>query len=381
MQHSTDLDVAVVGLGTMGSMALWQLSKRPGLRVGGFEQYGIGHAHGAFAGESRLFRAAYHEGEFYVPMLLRARELWQELNGLVAHDVYLQTGTLSVGETSSEQMRNVLTSVQKHGLPHEVLDHGELLRRYPQYRVGQTTTGILDLYGGALRPERSVLTAIDLATTNGAGANFSEPVVRVEVEDAGFVTIITSRRRITASKVVLAGGPWAAQLDPTLSSKFEIVPLLLTWFSPTVLEDFLPDRFPAFIVDEGGVHFFGAPSLDNYTVKISPSLEHRSVTLVEDIALRVAPEVLSMVGAQANAIFPGLPPEPSRYSVHPEGYAAGKVPIIDLGHDGRVVTLTAFSGHGFKFAPLVGEMAAALAVDGEHQLHDSSFSIAAHPAL
>lgn len=376
MSVTPDVDVAVVGLGTMGSMALWQLSRRAGLTVAGFEQYGIGHAHGAFAGESRLFRAAYHEGAFYVPMLLRARELWLELNALTGKDLFLPIGTLSVGAPDVEPMQNVLMSATEHGLPHERLDAEELKRRYPQFCVDSGSVAVLDKFGGALRPEQAVLSAIALAGENGATVFAGERVTDVRVA-GDHVVIATDQRQVTAETAIVAAGPWATQLSPEVAARIDVAAVVLTWFLPDAIEDFLPDRFPTFIVDQGDVHFFGAPSVDNYTVKISGA-ERVRVTDLDATGWRIDPALLSMIGRNTHAIFPALSPEPSRYSIHPESWTADKVPIIDRGSDGRIVTLTGFSGHGFKFAPIIGEMAAALAVDGTHPLWDPAFALSAH---
>jgi sarcosine oxidase len=374
-----EYDVAVVGLGTMGSMALWHASERRGISAVGVEQYGIGHPFGSFAGESRLFRAAYHEGAAYVPMLERARALWFELESRSGKQVFVPVGTLSIGRPDTEPMRNVLASVRAHALPHEVLTNGEARERYPQHALDDDDIAVLDRLGGALRPERAVLDAVAQAVDNGADVVSGERVLDVSPTGSGAVRIETSRRVVTARRAIITAGAWAGRLDDAVATKTEIRSVLLTWFAPrAALDDFLPGRFPTFIRDRGDVHFFGAPSLDGYTVKVSPGRMLPAATRPEQLEWRPDPELMSRVGRNAASFLPGLHPEPVRYSVHPDLYTENKVPIIDVSHDGRIVTATGFSGHGFKFAPVIGEMTAALAIDGSYPLYDPMFRVAAH---
>jgi sarcosine oxidase len=163
-----------------------------------------------------------------------------------------------------------------------------------------------------------------------------------------------------------------------VKARTAIYPLLLTWILPRIEAAFDPDNFPAFIRDEPGVHFFGAPSVDGYTVKVSPARMLPPVDTVEHMPTSVDPAILSEVGRAAQRFFPGLHPEPVRYSLHPDSFTTNKVPVIDLSPDGTVVTLAGFSGHGFKFAPIIGEMAADLALTGTNDLLDPSFALAAH---
>lgn len=376
-----DADVVVVGLGSMGSMAAWRLARRPGVRVVGIEQYGIGHAHGAFSGESRLFRTAYHEGAGYVPMLLRARELWLELGDAAGQRLLYEVGTLSIGRRGDESLRAVLESIERYGLPHGIFDGRALAARWPQHVVDASHLGIFDALGGALRPEAAVIAAVEQASRHGAEISAGECVVALDRQPDGSVIVHTDRRQLRTAAVVVSAGPWAGNLLPEVKAKTEIYPLLLTWFLPRDFESFEADSFPTFIRDEDGVHFFGAPSVDGYSVKVSPARLLPPVASIEDLPTTVAPEVLSRVGAAAQRFFRGLHPEPIRYSVHPDAFTLDKVPIIDRSPDGAIVTLAGFSGHGFKFAPVIGEMAADLALGGQNEFVDESFALAAHHSV
>ncbi|KAB1660726.1 N-methyl-L-tryptophan oxidase [Pseudoclavibacter sp. CFCC 13796] len=371
-------DVVVIGLGTIGSAAAWQLSKRFD-RVIGIEQFGLGHPFGGYTGESRLYRAAYHEGSMYVPLLMRARELWFELQKAAGRELFLPVGTLSVAPEGDTSIANVVKSVQEHDIPHEVFDADALRKRYPQFRVHDDDMAVLDLLGGGLRPELTVYSAQELARVNGATLYDHEQVYSI-AEDGGHVTIRTSDRIIHAEHVVVTTGSWASELHPELASVIKVHPLVLTWFIPERLDDFLPGAFPTFIRDRDGVHFFGAPSLDGYSVKVSPDNLMPAVRTVADLPRVLPQSLLDSLGAKARSFFPALQPQPAHYSTHPEGFTATKVPIIDRSDSGRVVTITGLSGHGFKFTPVFGELAARLIADEQTELYDDRFSIAAHLA-
>ncbi|KAB1660822.1 N-methyl-L-tryptophan oxidase [Pseudoclavibacter sp. CFCC 13796] len=372
-----DADVVVVGLGTMGSMALWRIARRRNLRVVGVEQYGLVHSHGSFTGESRVFRTAYHEGTRYVPLLLSARDIWHELEADSGRQLLLEVGTLTIGHAGEPAVENVLASIREYELPHQVFDAKELRSSYPQHSVGDDAMGVLDLYGGGMRPELSVFSAIESAAANGATVLDHETVLNVEADGSG-VVVTTERRVIRAKRAVIAQGSWARRLNPDLAAVLTVQPLPLTWFMPHHLELFTPDRFPAFIRDEGPVHFFGAPSLDGYSVKVTPRRFHDPVADVDEVPKTISAEKLSEIGHLAQEFFPDLNPEPVHWSVHHDAFTADKVPVIDAGLDGRVLTLAGFSGHGFKLAPGVGEIAAQFVNDEESPLLASDYSLAAH---
>lgn len=372
----TKTDVVVVGLGTVGSMAAWRLASR-GRQVVGLEQYSLMHPFGGFTGESRLFRTAYHEGSMYVPLLLRSRELWIELEHLSRRDLFLKVGTLSIGQVGDESIGNVLESVQHHGLPHAEMDADQLRATYPQIRIHDDEKGVLDFLGGGLRPEAAVFSALEQARGHGAQLLGNQHVRSIEERGDG-VLVQTDDQDYLAEQVVVASGSWSAQIDPRLRDLVTIFPLPLTWFMPERITDFAPSHFPTFIRDRDGVHFFGAPSLEGYSVKVSPDRILPSVPSVEEMPRTLSAEVLEKLGHDAAEFFPSLHPEPVHYSVHPEGFTRTKVPVIDRSDSGRVVTFAGLSGHGFKFAPVFGELAAQLLSEDAPALYDDRFSVAAH---
>jgi sarcosine oxidase len=378
MTHADRRDVVVVGLGSIGSMSLWQLARR-GADVLGIEQFGRVHTYGAYAGESRLFRAAAKEGEVFIPALLRARELWHELGASYGQDPLLKVGALSVGPQGHPALTSTLSAARRYDLPHEVLDASGLRARYPQFYVEDNDIGVLDTLGGALRPELAVVAATELALSHGASVRYHTTVSAIEPRSDG-VRVVTSDGEVLAERVVLTAGPWTTRLLPDLADIVKVATLPLIWFIPRHIEMFTPGRFPGFMRDLHDVHAFGIPSLDGYSVKATPSLGLPQSGDWDDRGTTIPRERLKWAGEQIQKMIPDLIPEPSRWSLHGESVAANKMPVIDTVADGAVIVATALSGNGFKFSPVWGETLADLATKGEATFTNDAFTIDAHRA-
>lgn len=367
--------VAVIGLGSTGSMALWHLSRTPGVDAIGFEQFGIGHGYGAYTGESRLFRMAYHEGTTYVPLLRRARELWHQLGAASARQLLHNFGVLSTGREDSLAFQSLLQSVEDHDLAHERLTAKQMRLRYPGLDSRDDEAGVLDLHGGALRPELAVLSAIEQSERNGAIVRDHTGITRIEDTGSG-VRIHTENTEEMVDQVIVTTGAWSSSVMPEIKDLIEVRKLALTWFLPKIPANFTPDRMPCFIRDRNGFHIFGAPSVDGYSVKIA-GLDlwgGPNNPRIEESDLRLERRAVSEFGRKVHDLFPGVMPEPNRYSVHYDTYTSSKAPIID--RVGDVVILTGGSGHAFKLAPAYAELATQLAGAGE--LPPGEFSISSH---
>ena len=369
-------DVLVIGTGAVGSMALWQLSKREGLDVVGIEQYGRVHSHGSYAGESRVFRTAVHEGGTYVRMIQRSRTLWRELEADSGRDIYTEVGCLSIAPADFPDLQVALGTVKEFDLPHRVLSAAELRAEYPQHIIGDDDIALFDEQGGGLRPEVAVMSALDVAERNGARLFFNTEVIGVEERADGVVVRTTQGSWLTQS-VVVASGSWSTRLSPELDELLRLQVLGLTWFMPRDPAAFVPDKFPVFLRDSGPVHFFGAPSFDGYAFKACTNPEWPVFRDVSEVPKHHTREELIKIGQRAAELFDGINPEPVRESVHHCAYTPDRLPVVDRSESGRVVTLTGLSGHGFKFAPQIGEWAAQLVTGEEHTI-DPRFALAAH---
>ena len=364
-----DADVVVVGLGSVGSMTSWRLAEIHGARVIGVERHALGHDAGGYAGESRLFRTGYHESPEYLPMLLQARELWQELERGGRRTLFHPAGVLSIGAPTIAPMRHVLASVEQYRIPHEVLDAVELSSRYPQHGSITDEIGVLDRFGGVLRPESAVHEALRRARQAGAELIDEAPVTGIDTVPGG-VRVSTERGVRTAKHVVITAGAWAAELLPQLRDVLDIRPLVLTWFAPEDPSRYAPEVFPGFIRDAGNVHLFGIPSVDGALVKAGWADAWGSIDDPARLTRFLEPGALAGVGRDVHALVPELPAQPSRHSVHMDAYTPDRRAVIGTARPG-VAVVAGLSGHGFKLAPAFGEIAARLAL-GLPQQHDIS---------
>ena len=370
-------NVLVIGTGTVGAMALWQLSKHDGLDVVGIEQYGRVHPHGSYAGESRVFRTAVHEGATYVPMIQRSRELWRQLERESGRSIYAEVGALSIAPEGFPDLVTAMGTVRDFDLPHRKLSTEELRTEFPQHLVHEGDIGLFDEHGGGLRPEVAVMSALDLAEAAGARLFFNTPVLGIEEGPAG-VVVRTSQGSWLADTVIVASGSWSTRLSPELNDLLRLQVLGLTWFMPKRPELFAPAHFPVFLRDAGPVHFFGAPSFDGYAFKACTNPEWPVFRDVSEVPHSHTREELIKIGQRAAELFVDVNPEPVRQSVHHCAYTPDRLPVVDRSVSGRVVTIAGLSGHGFKFAPKLGEWAAQLATGVDDAGVDPRFALAAH---
>lgn len=359
---SGPVDVVVIGLGAAGAFAARELAAR-GLRVVGLERHALLHDRGAYAGESRLFRAAYHEGTEYLPMLLDSRRRWFAAQTAGRRELFVETGALSIGAPDAPSMCNVLDSLEVAEVPHLTLDPGQLRIRYPQHGDITDEIGVLDRLGGTLRPESAVAEIQRQARIAGAELRPDHEVLALD-ESERDVAVHTSAGVLRASRVIVIAGVRTAGLVPTLASVLRIVPLALTWFAPADPADFAPEVFPAFIRDRGTEHVFGVPSLDGALVKAGWAASDDPIPTPEDLPARLDVRRLAEVAARVVAFLPALAAGIARQSLHMDVYTPDKRPLLGTVSP-RTVVATGFSGHGFKLSPALGVAAAALAADEE----------------
>ena len=364
-----DADIAVIGTGTVGAMTLWQLA-RAGVSAIGFEQYGIGHDQAAAGGESRIFRTAYLEGAEYVPVLRRAQELWRELETESGRDLLTLNGGLMIGHRDSDAIRNVLASISEFGLSHEVLDAEAIAERYPQHVMGPDETAILDHNAGVLRPEFAVAAAAYRARALGAGLHSHERVVDVDSQPSG-VTIRSDQGEYTVGQAIITAGPWTSRFAPALAAHIETRRLVMTWYEAADVSQWQPAVCPIFIRDGAAAHIFGFPTLDGGSVKVAPHGDDPKAAFddADHLDRNVAVEDLRTINAAVSELLPGLIPEPVRVSAYMDAYTTDRHGIVGRapGAD-NVLLLGGFSGHGFKMAPALGQIATELALTGETAL-------------
>ncbi|WP_043497194.1 N-methyl-L-tryptophan oxidase [Georgenia sp. SUBG003] len=360
---STDADVAVIGLGSIGSMALWRLARR-GVRVHGYERFGIGHTRGASGGQTRRFAALSQSDPRNTPLALSALQLWRELEDETGQDLLTLTGGVIIGPEGTTALTSAASSAAEHGLAHEVLDAPALRRRFPQHLVRPTDVGVVDQLTGFVRPERSIVCAVGAATGSGAVVHDYTRVLAVEPDDDG-VTVRTNQGTRRYLSAVVAPGAWAGQLIPDVGTT--VVPRRLTqaWYLPRDLSLYVPAAFPVF-ERVGDVRAYGFPSVDGATIKIGVYTDvHPEVPDVEDVDLHVTEGWVREVREVIATYFPGVHADPVAFSTHIEGYSPDGRPIVGpVPGAERLVAGCGFSGAGFKFAPMMGEILAEYASGG-----------------
>jgi sarcosine oxidase len=363
-------DVAVIGLGVMGSAALQALAGRV-QRVIGIERFTPGHDRGSSHGITRLIRLGYFEHPSYVPLLRRAYELWRALEQASGRKLLHVTGIAEIGPPDGILVQGTLASVHLHSLPHELLSAAELMQRIPAFRLPRDYVGVLQPDGGFLDAEPSSHALLALAKGAGAEIRTGERVQAIEPR-AGNVRIVTDRGSIDAGAVIVAAGPWLKSLLPDLPAPLRVTRQVMGWFTPVEPELVAPGRLPVFLLEsEHGIHY-GFPPFGDAQVKIAkhhhddqtvdPETYNRTVSTQDEHLIRAA---LAAHLPAANG--PLAKAQTCLYTMMPDGdFIIDRLPGCP-----QVIVASPCSGHGFKFAPVIGEILADLAIDGT-TMHDIS---------
>jgi len=361
-------DAIVVGVGGMGSAAVYELARR-GLRVLGLEQYDIPHDRGSSHGVNRIIRLAYWEHPAYVPLLRRAYALWRELEAGRREQLLYVTGSIDAGRRDSKTVSGSLRSCEIHSLTHDVLDAGAVRRRFPGYRLAPDMMAVYQPDGGFVLCERAIVNYVQAAHDLGAAIHAREPVVAWDPTGSG-VEVRTAGATYSASHLVLTAGPWAAALVPALQKLARPERQVMLWTQPRAPALFQLGAFPVFNLDAPEGHFYGFPIFGNPGVKVG-KYHHRSEQVDPDRMDREChPEDEAVLREGIRKYFPDadgptMSMKTCLFTNSPDEHF-----IIDRHPTVPQVTLAAgFSGHGFKFCSVVGEIIAELVVDGTSR-HD-----------
>ncbi|GGX08030.1 N-methyl-L-tryptophan oxidase [Streptomyces chryseus] len=363
-------DVIVVGLGGMGSAAAHHLAAR-GARVLGLEKFGPVHSKGSSHGGSRITRQSYFEDPAYVPLLLRSYELYEQLERDTGRDVVTLCGGLMVGRPASRTVAGSLLSARQWDLPHEMLDAAEIRRRFPTLTPRDDEVALHEERAGLVRPEKTVAAHVQLATQGGADLHFEEPMTRWEALGGGRgVRVHTAEDTYTAGHLVVCPGAWAPRLLTDLGVPFTVERQVMYWFQPTGgVRPFLPEKHPIYIWEDAeGVQVYGFPAIDGPSLGAKVAFFRKGTVCTPETIERTVreDEVAAMAGHMSRHIpaLPGtfLKAATCMYSNTPdEHFVIARHPA----HPGSVTVACGFSGHGFKFVPVVGEIVADLALTGD----------------
>lgn len=350
-------DVIVVGLGSMGAATAHQVASR-GARVLGLDRFTPPHDRGAHAGGSRIIRMAYAEGIEYVPLLRRAFELWSSLEAVSGQRLVRRTGGLMLGPPGGTIVGGALESARIHGLAHEMLDPGEVRRRFPMFAPADHEMALYEDVAGLVRPEAAIATQLRLAKEAGADLRYEVAVTGWRATADG-VVVTTRDEEHSAARMVIAPGAWAPELLGDLG-----VPLVVR----RRVQHFwrVTDPFPVWMWEYApGLVAYGLPDVDSTGAKaalhhgddpVDPNVGATDATDGEVAAMRDWLSTRLPALAQAG----WLASKPCLYTLTPdEHFVLGRHPFHE-----NVVVAGGFSGHGFKFVPIVGEVLADLALAG-----------------
>jgi len=367
-----DADVVVVGLGAMGSMALWRLAQK-GVDVIGIEQFDIAHSLGSSGGQTRLFRTACFEHPGLGAIARQAQELWRELEQESGKEILTLTGGVMIGPASSELIEGTRAAAQTSGTTVTDLSHGDLAERFPAHiNVDPSYVGLWDPEAGVVRPELGITAAIQSAESFGARVLTQTRVAKIE-ETGNGVEITTDEETLRARAVIVAAGPWLSHLTKT--PPIEPMRVIMTWFNPWA-QPFSTDAFPVFIrhIDEKRT-FWGHGQIDGLPVKIGapddPS--NLSATNPDTIDRTVHESDLRVVRDTVSRYVKGIDPNPALSSVCMITLSPDWQFVLGPAEPGSPIILAGgCSGHAFKHAPAIGDYLAAAAI-GQEPPFDGEF--------
>lgn len=354
-------DVVVAGLGGFGSSAAYHLARR-GLRVLGLDPRPAAHTEGASHGESRIVRQVYFEGAAYVPLLQRTYELWDELGG--ADPLLRRTGGLFMGTPGTRVLEGSVATARAWGLDHEVLDAAEVSRRFPALRPPAGTLSLYEPQAGVVAPEAAVTAHLRAASRAGAQLRHDEAVTGWRPRGEG-VDVTTSRGEVDAGALVLAPGRWTSGLLGGLPLPLVVERRVQHWFAAAG-GGLSPGRLPVWLwAPDSGTSLYGVPELSTgagakAAVHFSPGRPPGDWT---------ADEVATALSSLLPSLGEHLRSAPCWYTLSPdENFVVGAHPDAS-----RVLLACGFSGHGFKFTPVLGEVLADLVVEGRTRFDLSLF--------
>jgi sarcosine oxidase len=363
MPNTVHYDVIVLGVGGMGSAAIYHLAKR-GKRVLGIERFDIPNAMGSSHGVNRIIRLAYWEHPSYVPLLHRSYTLWRDLQATVGEQLLYITGGIDAGPPDSPLVRGSLRSCAMHSLQHEILTSIELSKRFPAFHVPTDTVAVLQPDAGFVLSERCIVAHVQAALALGAVIHGQEQVVAWEPISGG-VRVRTARAIYEAEQLVVTAGAWARAFLPGLAELAVPERQVLGWFQPKQPGLFALGAFPVFLLQVPEGFFYGFPvfSVPGFKLgcfhhlreQVDPDTLRREAGERDEAVLRSCiqpyfPDADGPTMALKVCMFTNTPDEHF---------------IIDRLPDHPQVAIAAgFSGHGFKFCSVVGEILADLVARG-----------------
>jgi sarcosine oxidase len=358
-------DAIVVGLGAHGSAAAAALARR-GQRVLGLDRFERGEGRGSSGGWTRMIRIAHFEHPWLVPMARAAWDAWLALETETGTSILTETGGLYAGPPDSAIVRGSIEGAAEFALDHEVLDAAEIHRRWPIFEPAGDTAGVLEAQAGALRAD--VANAAHLATAERAGAELRFGARLVDwrpVDGGGFEVETADGVVVGGAHLVLTTGPWIGEFVPDLRLPLRIEREVPMWFRTTVEPATVgADRMPIWVLGEAGTTYYGIPH--DPALGLKASIHHWATFgdpdgIDRDVSAADVERVRSWLRRRMPAANgPLVHAEVCLYAnTRDETFVIDRHPAAP-----GVAFASACSGHGFKFAPVIGDILADLVLDG-----------------
>ena len=368
-------DVIVVGVGAMGSATVAELAAR-GQRVLGLERSGVPTETGSSGGVTRIIRLAYNEDPRYVPLVRRAYQRWHDLSDRIGERLLITTGGVDAGRPDSVMVQGALAACREHDIPFELLEAPDLRERCPGFDLPDDMVGVYQADAGFVLSERAIAAYAMTAIDDGAEIHGHEPVLDWEPDGDG-VVVRTARGEHRARRLVLSAGAWMSRLAAPLRMLAVPERQVLLWTQPLRPEWFRVGAFPVFILDDDGTEWYGFPSYGIPGVKfglyhhrgqvIDPdhldrdAVDEQDERLLRDGLARYFPAANGPLLSWKTCIFTNTPDE---------HFIIDRYPGLP-----QVILASPCSGHGFKFASVIGEVLADLAMDQEPAFDLSMFRL------
>lgn len=364
---SRNFDVIVLGMGVMGLAAAARLAAR-GLRVCAFDQFELFHRRGSSHGETRIIRRAYPESPQYAPLLDRAYPLWKEIEEHCGRTIHVRSGFLAAGPAGGPFMQQLRDYYQRCRYPHTFLTAEEVQREFPQFHLQESLYACLDPEGGFLYVDRALRALAAEAQEHGALFCAGEKILGWS-QQGGAVQVKSSGNCYQAGHLVLAGGAWSVPEAARIGLPLKIWRRVMFWHRAADRSLFAPDRTPSFVVDDSGAGIYGCPALHMPGAKLGEHNLPMEIATPEQQGIPLKEGEAEPVRSFVRRMFPALSEIPSRhefclYTLTPDRHF-----ILDWHpQSSRVILAMGFSGHGFKFAPVIGEAIAGMVADGKSKL-------------
>lgn len=360
-------DVIVIGTGGIGSAAAFHLAER-GIRVLGLDRFPCGHDRGSSHGHTRMIRQAYCEHPDYVPLVQRSFELWGKLEERCGRKLYEEVGLIEVGPPDGEVVPGVLQSAEQHDLPIDRLSEQDVAERFPGFGLPPETTAVFEQRAGYLLVDDCVRTHQEQAAQLGATL-LSGHAVQSWSSENGHLVVQTDQDRFAADRLIVTAGPWASELLGDLNVPLSVLRKPQNWFATDDTRYMAKHGCPAFLFEMPDEIFYGFPATGSHGVKVGTHLDVVQVSDPLNVDRNVDMQQRARVEQFLKGCLPGvkgpaIDHSVCLYTMSPDGHF-----LVDRHpQDERISFVAGLSGHGYKFAPVLGAALADLALRGKTSL-------------